>query len=82
MQILEYMKINSIHPNKAKLLRTEKEWFDPDNEKDDMEVSSKLIKVTSSASLSGLSHNGRYTHTAYRLVKYCMLYLFKYATKD
>ncbi|VDI27260.1 Hypothetical predicted protein [Mytilus galloprovincialis] len=58
MQILEYMKINSIHPNKAKLLRTEKEWFDPDNEKDDMEVSSKLIKVTSSASLSGLSHNG------------------------
>ncbi|CAC5359502.1 unnamed protein product [Mytilus coruscus] len=58
VQILEYMKINSIHPNKAKILRTKKEWFHPDNDKDDTEVSTKLIKVASSASLSGLSHDG------------------------
>ena len=63
-----------INYEKYKLLRNEQEWFDPDNEKDEMEVSSKLIKVTSSASLSGLSHNGKFTHTAYRLVIFSMLY--------
>jgi hypothetical protein len=52
------MKMNHYHPNKAKILRIEKDWYDPDTERDDMEGTFKLSTVTSSSSLSGLVQNG------------------------
>lgn len=58
MQVTEYMKMNHYHPNKAKILRIEKDWYDPDTERDDMEGTFKLSTVTSSSSLSGLVQNG------------------------
>lgn len=58
MQVTEYMTMNHYHPNKAKILRIEKDWYDPDTERDDMEGTFKLSTVTSSSSLSGLVQNG------------------------
>ena len=58
MQVTEYMKMNHYHPNKAKILRIEKDWYDPDTERDDMEGTFKLSTLTSSSSLSGLVQNG------------------------
>lgn len=60
MQVTEYMTMNHYHPNKAKILRIEKDWYDPDTERDDMEGTFKLSTVTSSSSLSGLVQNGMY----------------------
>lgn len=50
--------MNNYHPNKPRLLRQEKEWYDPEEDKNQTE-SSVIFKTVSSVSLSTMVCDGK-----------------------